>query len=130
MIFQGWKFLLIGQARRGLDDAAFIGVEDTIGEPVLAEVLPDIFGGIELRGLGWQRHEGAFSGMLNEFGSGVPCGLVEQHDGRDPAFGATARLISSRCRSMASVLARGMTSAAIPHRARGRWRRSRTPKRS
>ena len=74
---------LVGQVvpglARGLDDG-FIGVEDTIGEPVLAEVLPDIFGGIELRGLGWQRHEGDVLRDA-EFGSGVPCGLVEQHDG-------------------------------------------------
>ena len=54
-------------------------VKDTIGEPCLAQVLPNVFGWIEFGGFGRQREDGDV-GRRFEFVGGVPCGLIEEDD--------------------------------------------------
>jgi hypothetical protein len=36
----------------------FVGRKDTVGEPVIAHELPDVFLRVEFRAFGWQRHDG------------------------------------------------------------------------
>ena len=61
-------------------DDFLIGFEDAVGEPVLSDVLPDIFGRIEF-GRAWrQSHEGDIAGHAQLVGH-VPSGLIEQDEG-------------------------------------------------
>src|SRR4051794_14467805 len=41
----------------GLDDL-LVGVEDAVREPSLAQILPDVFDGVQLRGARWQQDDG------------------------------------------------------------------------
>ena len=60
--------------------------EDPVRQPVVAQELPDVFHGIQLGCLSWERHEGDVVGD-NQPLRLVPSGLVEQDDrvsaGRD-----------------------------------------------
>jgi len=62
-----------------VEDVA-VGLEDTIGEPVLAEELPDILGGVEFGRAGWDRQQGDV-GWHGQLVGHVPAGLIEQDDG-------------------------------------------------
>ena len=57
-----------------------VGPEDTIGEPVVAHELPDIFDRVEFGRLGRQRHQGDVVGDVELVGK-VPAGLIEQQNG-------------------------------------------------
>lgn len=54
--------------------------EDAVGEPVVAHVLPDILDRIELGRFRRQRQDGDIV-WNNEFGRGVPAGLIHDDDG-------------------------------------------------
>src|SRR5205814_2368659 len=60
-------------------DDVVIGLEDAVGEPVVADELPDVFDRVELGRLRRQRHKGDIVGDV-ELGRKVPAGLTaEQH---------------------------------------------------
>ena len=61
-------------------DEVVVGLEDAVGEPVVAHELPDVFLGIEFWAFRRQRHEGEV-GRNGEPARGVPAGLVEENDG-------------------------------------------------
>jgi hypothetical protein len=65
-----------------------LGLEHPVGSIGLAQILPDIFGWVELRTSGWQRHEGDIGRGL-EFACRVPCGLVEDQQGMRTGRGIT-----------------------------------------
>jgi len=56
------------------------GLEDAIGEPIVAYELPGVFGRIELGRLGRQGYDGNVGRHLELVGD-VPAGLIEQQDG-------------------------------------------------
>ena len=62
----------------GVDDVV-VGVEDAVGEPVRAQILPDIFDRVQFRGAGGQEDQGDVCGY-DELGCGVPSGAVEQQN--------------------------------------------------
>lgn len=73
----------------GIDDG-IIGVPDAMAELVLSEELPDIFYGVEFRGVGWQRQERNVFRHDETASALVPSGTVENDDGmrvRADAFG-------------------------------------------
>jgi len=77
----------------GIDDS-LVGVEDTIGEPVLAQILPDVLDRVQLRGSRGQEDERHVLGD-DEVAGGVPAGAVEQQSGIKAAIRTvvdTARL--------------------------------------
>ena len=59
-------------------DDVVVGLEDPVGEPVVADVLPDVLDRVELGGARRQRQQGDVVGH-DEAGGGVPAGLVEDH---------------------------------------------------
>ena len=63
----------------GLDDGVVVFV-DAIGELVLAQILPDVFGWVEFRRIGRQRQERDIGGNLQAF-PGVPTRTVKNEDG-------------------------------------------------
>ena len=60
-------------------DDVVIGLEDAVGEPVVADELPDVFDRVELGRLRRQRHQGDIVGDV-ELGRKVPAGLIEQQN--------------------------------------------------
>jgi len=58
-------------------DDVFGAVEDAVGEPVVADELPDVLDWVEFGALCWQRHERDVGGD-REFGRQMPPGLVHQ----------------------------------------------------
>jgi len=75
----------------GIDDVV-VGVEDAVGQPGLAQVLPDVLDRVELRGaLGQQDH----GDVLRDFESwgGVPAGAVEEQHGIGAAFDGAGDLV-------------------------------------
>lgn len=60
-------------------DDVVIGLEDAVGQPVVADELPDVFHWVEFRRFGRQRHECDVGGNL-ELGREVPASLIEQQD--------------------------------------------------
>ena len=57
-----------------------VGSEDAIGEPVVAQELPDVFGRVELGRLGRERQQGDVGGDGEPVGH-VPSGLIEHEQG-------------------------------------------------
>lgn len=57
-----------------------VGLEDAVGQPVLAHELPDIFGWVELWGLWRERQQGDVVGQ-DELVGRVPAGLIEHDEG-------------------------------------------------
>jgi hypothetical protein len=56
-------------------DDVVVGFEDAVGQPVIAHELPDVFDRIGF-GAAWrERHQG-YVGWNDQFGGGVPSGLV------------------------------------------------------
>src|SRR6185437_3121045 len=58
-------------------DDVVIGLEDAVGEPVVADELPDVFDRVELGRLRRQRHQGDIVGD-DELGRKVPAGVIER----------------------------------------------------
>ena len=61
-------------------DDLLVGLEDQVGQPVVAHELPDVFGRIELRRAWWQGQEGNVGGDL-QLVRGVPTRLIEEQEG-------------------------------------------------
>ena len=57
-----------------------VGSEDAVGEPVVTDELPDVLGGIQLRGAWRERHQGDVVGDLESIGR-MPAGLIQKDDG-------------------------------------------------
>ena len=70
--------LVPGLAAEG--DDLVVGLEDPVGEPVVAHELPDVFDRVQLGRSRRQREQGDVVGH-REFLRGVPAGLVEDEDG-------------------------------------------------
>lgn len=70
--------LVPGLAAEG--DDFLVGIEDAVGEPVLAHELPDVLDRIELGRPGRQGHEGHVVGHTQLAGE-MPSGLIEQQEG-------------------------------------------------
>ena len=66
-------------------------LEDTVGEPVFAHELPDVFDRIEFGRAGRERHEGDVGGDFEGQG-GMPSGPVEHDDGMGAGFDGAADL--------------------------------------
>ncbi len=60
-------------------DDVVIGFEDAVRQPVFAHELPDVFDGIEFGTFGGKRDDADVAGHV-EFASGMPPGLIHQHD--------------------------------------------------
>src|ERR1700726_2545528 len=86
-----------------------VACEDSVGDPVVTQELPDVFDRIEFGTLRRQRDE---SDVLrhDEAARQMPTGLIEQKRACRP--GAISFVISARCKFIASVLQAGKTSAA------------------
>lgn len=67
-------------------DEVLVGVEDPVGEPVVAQELPDILDGVQLGAFRWKGHDRDGRGN-HEVARHVPPGLVEEENrvlaGRD-----------------------------------------------
>jgi len=63
-----------------LIDEMFLVEEDGIGQPVLAQELPDVLLGVEFRALRRERHQGDVAGH-DEIACDMPAGLIEQQRG-------------------------------------------------
>ena len=61
-------------------DAIVVGLEDAVGEPVIAHELPDVFVRVEFGRSGRQGDDRDVGGN-GELGGGVPAGLVHDEDG-------------------------------------------------
>jgi len=57
-----------------------IGLEDAVGEPIIAHELPDVFDWIEFGTFGWQRDDADIVGYYERAGH-MPSGLIHEHDG-------------------------------------------------
>jgi hypothetical protein len=95
-----------------------VGAEDAIGEPVVADELPDVFDRIEFGRLWRQRHQGNVGRNVEHVGE-VPSGLIEQHNGmgsRRHRLGDLGQMQRHRC----GVAARQDEAGLL---APDRWRR-------
>ena len=67
-------------------DEIVVGLEDAVGQPVVAQELPDILDGVQFGALRWERHE-RDGRWHDEVARHVPSGLVEEKNrvlaGRD-----------------------------------------------
>src|SRR6478752_9357729 len=61
-------------------DEIVVGFEDAVGEPIVAEELPDVFDRIELGAFRRQRNDGDVC-RHDKTGRQVPAGLIDQEDG-------------------------------------------------
>ncbi len=61
-------------------DDVVVGTEDAVGQPVVAQELPDILDRIEFGRSGRQGEDGDIGGPV-ELAGGVPAGLVHDQDG-------------------------------------------------
>ena len=61
-------------------DDVVVRCEDTVGEPVVAHELPDIFNRVKLGAFGWQRDNADVAGYL-EFSSHMPTRLIHEYHG-------------------------------------------------
>src|SRR3954452_6749472 len=79
----------------------WVGGEDPVRDPVLAHVLPDVLGWVQLRRLGRERYK---RDVVRDHKSLrlMPARLVHQDKGMRP--GATACAISFRCNVIPSVV--------------------------
>jgi hypothetical protein len=60
-----------------VDDVVVTG-EDPVGEPVIADELPDVLLRVQFRGAGRQRQQRDIGGHLQSAGH-VPAGLIQDH---------------------------------------------------
>jgi hypothetical protein len=67
-------------------DEVVVGIEDAVGQPVVAHELPDVLDGVQLGALRWERHE-RNGRWHDEVARQMPSGLVEEENrvlaGRD-----------------------------------------------
>lgn len=75
----------------GIEDSVIV-LEDAIGEPVGAQVLPDVFDGVQLRRSGWQQDYGQVLWHV-EFGGCMPACPVHEDDGMGLAGDVFADLV-------------------------------------
>ena len=75
----------------GVDDL-LVGVEDAVGEPVGAQVLPDVLDRVEFGGARGQQDQGDVL-RYHETAARVPAGAVEQKDGVSAPGDAAADLL-------------------------------------
>ena len=61
-------------------DELIVGFEDAVGEPIVAEELPDVFDRVELGAFRRQRNDGDVC-RHDKTGRQVPTGLIDQEDG-------------------------------------------------
>ena len=61
-------------------DDVVVGIEDAVGQPVVAHELPDVLDRIEL-GRAWRQGENSDVGGHIELGRGMPTGLIHHQDG-------------------------------------------------
>ena len=61
-------------------DDVVVGFEHAVGEPIVAQELPDVLGRIEFRAFGRQRHDRDVGGNVELVGH-MPAGLIEQQHG-------------------------------------------------
>ena len=61
-------------------DDVVVRCKDTVGEPVVAHELPDIFNRVKLGAFGWQRDNADVAGYL-EFSSHMPTRLIHEYHG-------------------------------------------------
>ena len=61
-------------------DDVVVGAEDAVGQPVVAQELPDVLDRIELGRAWWQGEDGDIGGHV-ELGRGMPAGLIHHQDG-------------------------------------------------
>ena len=61
-------------------DEIIVGFEDAVGEPIVAEELPDVFDRVELGAFRRQRNDGDVC-RHDKTGRQVPTGLIDQEDG-------------------------------------------------
>ena len=57
-----------------------VGIEDAVGEPIIAHELPDVFNRVERGTFGWQRDDADVVGYDERAGH-MPPGLIHEHDG-------------------------------------------------
>lgn len=57
-----------------------IGIEDAVGELIIAHELPDVFDWIEFGRFGWQRDD-TYITRYDERAGHMPPGLIHEHDG-------------------------------------------------
>src|ERR1700737_47107 len=89
-----------------------VGGEDTVGEPIVADELPDVFDRVEFGRFRRQRHQGDVGGndSLSE-----RCHPAWSSSSTAWAPGVTVWEISARCSAIAAVLQRGrMRPAPVP----------------
>src|SRR3954465_9439745 len=87
----------------------WVGGEDPVRDPVLAHLLPDVLGRVQLRRLGRERYKRDGVGDHKSLRL-MPARLV--HQDRACAPGATAWAISFKCNVIPSVVQRGSTKPA------------------
>jgi len=63
-----------------VSDDVVVGFEHAVGEPVVAQELPDVFGRVEFGAFGRQRQDGDVFGYVELVGH-VPAGLVDHQHG-------------------------------------------------
>ena len=56
-----------------------VGIEDAVGEPIVAHELPDVFYRVEFGTFGWQRDDADIVGY-DECPGHMPSGLIHEHD--------------------------------------------------
>lgn len=78
----------------GVDDGV-VALEDAVGEPVLAQVLPDVLDRVQFRCSGRQEDQRDVPGDA-ELCGGVPAGSVEQQDGVSPSGDMAADLVEMK----------------------------------
>lgn len=61
-------------------DQILVGREDTVGQPVVADELPDILDRVQFGAFGWQWYKGDV-GRNHKTPGQVPAGLIEQKNG-------------------------------------------------
>src|SRR5260221_14384712 len=61
-------------------EQVLVGCEDTVGEPVVTDELPDVFDRVQFGAFGRQGHEGDV-GRNDEVMREMPSGLVEEENG-------------------------------------------------
>ena len=99
-------------AARG--DDLVVGFEDTVGEPVLADELPDVFARVEFRRAGRQRQDGDVV-RHGQLVGGVPSRLIEYEDGvnAQPHLGCDLVQVPLHGQGVAARQDEGGTDAAL-----------------
>ena len=95
-------------------DNFVVGFPDTVAQEVAAQIIPNIFHGVEFWRIGRQGHHTMLSGTTT---FGEPCHPAPSRISRAVALTLTDWLISAKCLFMASMPTSGMTTATPVPRA-------------